>query len=422
MNRMTGIIVAAGAALVWLGGCGDDGMVVSPPGAAGEDKSLQVVRQLGDTPPGLQASVALDGQNLAFWPYTGRSFDGQPMDPINVIFCGAADPRQIRAALLALDGDRTAFGLPPVAPFDETWHDALGGEVQTAWSEGEGWVGSVVQLTLGEYGPLRVHLRLFRTGAAYEDGGWTLGGAHFELQIPGTADHQVLSWELAEQIVMIDMLRTGLVDPARPAIPTGVINAAPDFRTIPAMIYNLLPPELVIVIGGPPQPVTEDVPLASDGQGTMFDLVAAAPLVPGSTTRTVTVTYDQLVPRPYCATGPGDWLLVSGPVEFALTAALGNDGRYSCQTSYAGVLLATPMDMSGGQPVPVGPPFKAQVFGNQDGWLDAAGGRILAIDNRITREPVGPQILRSRLDVPQLGLKSYNARIRCFDGVLDPGT
>ena len=29
---------------------------------------------------------------------------------------------------------------------------------------------------------LRAHLRLFRTGVE----GWTLGGAHFEMQIPGT--------------------------------------------------------------------------------------------------------------------------------------------------------------------------------------------------------------------------------------------
>ena len=70
----------------------------------------------------------------------------------------------------------------------------------------------------------------------------TLGNAHFELLIPGTTDHQVLSWELAEQLVTVDMVRSGLLAAAPGS--TAPINAAPGFRQIPAEIYNLLPAEL----------------------------------------------------------------------------------------------------------------------------------------------------------------------------------
>ena len=98
---------------------------------------------------------------------------------------------------------------------------------------------------------MRVHLRLFRTEPpVWNGGGWTIGAAHFEIRIPGIADHQVLSWELAQQVVMVDFLRSGLLDPGLPMIPTGPINDAPSFRTIPAMIYNLLPPELIAPSAG----------------------------------------------------------------------------------------------------------------------------------------------------------------------------
>lgn len=405
------------AVLSVMAGCSDDALVTSPAGDLG-DKAAHAVYQVGDTPPSGQAAVSIAAGSLTFWPYTGRSFDGEPVDPINLVFAGQASPLQIRAALMALDGDRTAFGLPPVPPFNQTWQDAIGGDVQTTWAaDGEGWVGSIIQLTLGDYGPLRVHLRLFQTGAACGDGGWTLGGAHFEMQIPGVAEHQVLSWELAEQIVVVDLLRTGLLNPASPAVPTGPINAAPSFRTIPAMIYNLLPPELIAIIGGPPQPVTDDVPLPSDGQGTLLDLVTPAPVPAGAWTQTLTIQYDQVVPRPYCSDGPGDYLYITGPVSFSLTTSVSDAGVYTGEVSYAGVLEAVPVDVSGGAPVPIGYPFKARVHGLQAGQLGGTGCRISALDAKVTLEEAGPQLTDQRLVVYQVGAKTFRGYERC----LDPG-
>jgi len=47
-------------------------------------------------------SVNVGSHSLSFWPYTGTDFTGTPQDPINLIFYGEADPRDLRAALMAL--------------------------------------------------------------------------------------------------------------------------------------------------------------------------------------------------------------------------------------------------------------------------------------------------------------------------------
>jgi hypothetical protein len=399
----------AGLAL-FAAACSDE-----QPVAPTDEKATDVVRDVAGDPPVDQATIIVDGAPVVFWPYTGTSFDGTPVDPINVVFVGA-DPLQVRAALTALDGDRSAFGIPPVPPFDDTWHDAVGGDVQTTCAvSGCGWTGSVVQLTLGDYGPLRVHLRLFGTGQAVDGRAVTLGGAHFELQIPGTTSHEVLSWEMAEQIVAADMMRTGLLDAAAPAMPTGLINAAPSFRAIDPMIYNLLPPELVALIGGPAQPVSDPVPLDSDGQGTLLNVAAAPALVPGKWDQDLTVEFDQLIPRPFCAEGPGDFLLVTGPVDFSLRTHLAGDGAFTTHSSYSGVLEALPIDMSGGSPVPVGEPFTARVSGLTDGRINSAGAAIKSYDRRFTHESDGTQLLQEWLNVPHTGVQVHRTRLLCID-------
>lgn len=68
--------------------------------------------------PLVTVDIGLDA--VEFWPYTGADLSGTPKDPINLIFFGQADPRDIRAALLSLDGDRTAFGMPSAPPFSST--------------------------------------------------------------------------------------------------------------------------------------------------------------------------------------------------------------------------------------------------------------------------------------------------------------
>jgi hypothetical protein len=331
--------------------------------------------------PLVTAQIGQDA--VQFWPYTGTNFTGEPQDPINLIFFGQADPRDIRAALLSLSGDRSALGFPAQAPFNSTWDDAIG-DVQTAYGAtigvetalspgptgrkepdrfcgSRGWSGSVIQLACGPYEGMRFHLRLFKVG------NWTLGNAHLDVLIPGTTDHQVISWEVAEQFVIADFMRSGLLDPAVPMIPTGQINASP-FRTIPAIIYNGMPVELRGLIGGPLGNVTEDVPIGTDGYAMILNLANKVPRVAEVRTQDFVINFNQAIPKPFCSAGPADYLYVTGPVHLVQTARLNRSGNYEVSFSASGELSATPIDPTTGQPT--GEVLKASVRERHDGMLN----------------------------------------------------
>jgi hypothetical protein len=369
--------------------------------------------QDGSTPPSNLVTVNDAGQSLELWPYTGESLDGLPSDPVNLLFTGRADPVRIRSALLQLDGNRTAFGFPDAYPFNARWSDAIGG-VQTSYASGEGWQGSVIQLQLGVYAPIRVHLRLFRTGVSLAGGGtWTVGAAHFEVLIPGTADHQVLSWELAEQVVVADLVRSGLLDGASPLGATGAINAAPSFRMIPAVIYNSLPEELKAAIGGPAGSVQAPVPIASDGSATILHVKGEAAPVAGEVADAFTLTYNQIIPKPICSNGPLDWVLVSGPVELSRRTSVDASGRYQYQERVAGRLSITPIDITAQPPAPSGPSYEAEIGDLQSGAIDVTVGSVLAESRRIAPQPGGTEFVWSKLRVNSGGPDSYLAQSRC---------
>ena len=296
--------------------------------------------------PGPTVTVEFGADALTSWPYTGHDFSGDPVDPVNLIFFGEADPRDIRAALMSLDGDRSAFGFPAAAPFNSTWSDAIG-DVQNSYASGAGWLPGAIQLACGDYEPARFHLRLFKAGR------WTLGGVHFEVLIPGTTDHQVLSWELAEQFVVVDLMRSGLLDGSVPMMPTDPINDSP-FRTIPAVIYNelvkALDPGLIALIGGPPGPVTEDVPIWTDGTATLLNLANRVEREAGVWCQDLVIEYGLTVPKPFCSSGPYDYVLVEGPVHMHQTTQLTRCGRYMTSFRATGELSVTPIDPMTGLP------------------------------------------------------------------------
>lgn len=405
--------IVFGLGLVLLAGCSADDPVSPAPAtddpfAAAEAKGMTVIHQDGRSAPADQVTFTASGREITCWPYTGTSLDGTASDPLNLVFTGSADVLAIRAALLNLDGDRTAFGFPPVYPFDQPWRDCVGGYAQVTWEADAGWAGSIVQLTVGDFGPLRLHLRLFQV-----DGNLTLGSAHFELLIPGTADHQVLSWEIAEQLVTADLVRAGLIDPAAPPSPSAAITPSPAFRSIPAMIYNGLPPELAQLIGGPLPPVFADVPLPNDGLATILPLAWSPAVQSDQQTLTHTATYDQFVPRPFCSEGPADWLYVQGEVHFTVEVDVDERGLFRLDSAYSGELWATPIDPTTGQVL--GEPFPARVRGSQQGTLSAAGGRLQATDRMMTMEADGPQITNSQLQVLNQGRAKYKEFTRCLD-------
>ena len=413
------LVLVLGLGLLALAGCAEDGpvSVTTNPAENGyldnafaraADKSVTIHRQDGSIVPADLVTVESLGKSLTFYPYTTTELDEKPVSPVNLVFAGEVDPVQIRSALLSLDGDRTAFGFPAAYPFDQVWTDAMGGSVEATWVDGEGWVGSVIQLTIGNYETLRFHLRLYRTG----QDGWTLGNVEFEVMIPGTADHQVLHWELAEQVVIADLVRSGLLDADVPMLSTGPINPAGGFGEIPPEIYNMLPDELTTMIGTP-TPVDGPVLIPSDGEGTILNLAQVAPLVSGEFTNTITISYDQFVPRPFCSSGPYDYLYVTGPVQFDVWVDVDDHGNYRYRSSYDGTLQAVPVDIMTGQPI--GEPFFAEVGDRQRGSLNERGAYVASRIQRLTREPDGTLKLFDDLYTHEGGLKRYRMFTRCFD-------
>jgi hypothetical protein len=303
--------------------------------------------------PSPLVTVAVGEQSLEFWPYTAADYSGTPKDPINLIFIGKADPLDIRAALLALDGDRSALGLPPMPPFNSVWEDDIEGDVQSTYASNCGWAPGAIQLICGDYSQIRFHMRLFKAGA------WTLGGVHFEVLIPGTTTHQILSWELAEQFVLGDIMRTGLLDPNVPMIPTDQINESP-YQAIPAIVYNGLPPELRGLIGGPLGNVTEDVPIASDGHTAILNLASRIKARPTITNKEYVVQFDQVVPKPFCSAGPSDYIYVYGPITITEMIEFSAGGNYQATFHAKGELSVTPVNPVTGEPL--AEPYTARVW------------------------------------------------------------
>lgn len=419
MQRWCALLVGIG--FVIIAGCSREQLDAPKPGQSSSSSGSGLrgtpeegagigVESRGDTPPSNLVTVNYGGKSVAIWPYTGASFNGVPSDPINLIFVGHANPVEIRAALMALDGDRSAFGFPPVPPFNSRWSDCSG-DVQTSYAERAGWIGSVIQLQLGTYGPIRTHLRLFRAGAG--SGEWTLGGAHFEALIPGTTEHQVLSWELAQQLVTVDLIRSGLLA-ANGVTQSDPINQTPSFREIPDFIYNQLPAELIAAIGGPAQPVSGAVPLANDGRATILEIQKAPAIVPGRTVERFTIQFQQAIPKPFCSDGPLDWVYVTGPINFEKTAEVDRMGRYQYASRVSGRITITPVDITTNPPTPTGEPFQARVSDMQEGIIGRNFEALQASSRRIARESGGSEMLMTTLRVGSHA-DYYRAATRCLE-------
>jgi len=312
-----------------------------------------------ETQPAEIVAVEVGEDFLEFWPYTGEDFSGTPQDPINLIFYGKADPRDIMSALMSLDGDRTALGFPDEPPFNNTWTDAIG-DVQTGYSITDGWTGGAMQLACGDYGPARFHIRLFRMGD------WTVANAHFEILIEGTTDHQVISWELAEQFVLADFMRSGLLDETVPIISTAQINQAP-FRTIPAFIYNSLPDAIKMLAGGPMGSVSGDVPIITDGHAVILNLTEGVEWQEDNRTQDLVIDFNQVIPKPFCSAGSDDYVFVQGPVYLKQTVRMTKWGYYYMDFRAYGELTVTPVNPLTGEPL--AEPYTAKVRERHEAML-----------------------------------------------------
>ena len=298
----------------------------------------------GAAAPGDLVQVPTPAGMLEFRPFTGGDFENTK-DPINIVFIGDADPRGLMQALLDLDGDRTAFGMPNVFPFNCTWSPTAMGSEQTGYATDGGWTGGIVQVHCGDFQTLRFHIRLFRAN------GFTIGSAHFELNVPATHVHEVVDWELAQQLVTVDFLRSGILDASLPMFPTGPITPVPSFGEINPLLYNGLPVEIRAAIGGPLANQAAPVPIGNDGSAMVFNVAAAPTPRPGRTDTHLTINFNQVLPKPFCP-GPLDaYVHVFGTLDLHETVTITRRGTYFRHfTADAQGLAVTPINPFTGQP------------------------------------------------------------------------
>ena len=295
-------------------------------------------------PSGL-VQVTIGGASMTIWPFTGTNFSGTRSDVVNLIFSGNADPRQIRAALLRLSGT----GRPgPLAAFSCTWEDAVGNP-QTNYGDNAGWVGSAIQLECGNFFGPRFHLRMFRQGAT------TVASAHYEILIPGTNFHEILSWELAQAFLTADIARTGLLGSAPSA--TAAITPAPYYGVVRAAVTAMLSAAQIAGFGlRVNADGTASVP--NDGIATILDLAVAEPVIEGVEDKNFTITFGQVIPKPFCATGTTGYLYASGPIVVRMRSGI-SEGNYRSEWTGQGTLSLLPFNPATGQPA--GAPYQAVV-------------------------------------------------------------
>lgn len=286
---------------------------------------------------------------FAVWPYTTSDFHAGD-DPVNLVFL-EADPRAIRQELMKLDGNRG-----PGVPFPCRWTDAMGYE-QAAWGASEGWVGGAVQLAclndpakpLGD--PFRFHVRLFRVGPH------TLGAAHFEILIGGTAEHEVLGWDVARDLVALDMARAGApmsgatpmftpVDGAfreiRQPVYAGLIGFALAERAAGRpQLYGLLTRVLKLPGAVP----SANVPIPTEGVAILFSPSFAFAPVRSDVTTSLDVPYSVDAPKPICE--PGLIHIAGGPVHLEMRVQTNPSGKYLRTYTVNGMLAVTPLIPAG---------------------------------------------------------------------------
>jgi hypothetical protein len=395
-NKLLGAVVLG----LMVGGCDDH--VAPDPVAPSPDNGLT-----GPTVPAPLETVNTPFGTIRVWPFTGVDVQGTPSDPVNLIFFGESDVRSLRVALMFLDGDRTALGLPGTPPFDCTWTDAVGGS-QTAYVETSGWSGSAVQLECGDYDPIRFHIRLFPAGDA------SVGSAHFEVIIPGTSSHQVLSWELAKQLVTADLARTGLLDASTPMFPSDPLHPSP-YRTIPEVLYNQLPPELKGVTGGPAGDAGAPVPIWTDGTAMAFNVARARALEAGIARRQFTIPFDQVIPKPFCAPGAGSFLYVQGSVEVDQRVRVTPSGTLRSTFQARGTLELTPVDPTTQPPTPLGETYAARVRETQRSVVTNSSSLVshLQVQAELPRKGSDRGRLKSVLRVGPGGSTGSSLEIQC---------
>jgi hypothetical protein len=344
-------------------------------------------------------SVAQGGDEASIWSYTSTGFSTTPQDPVNLIFFGAADPREIRAVLFGLSGSGRPGAL---ASFTCTWSDAVG-DPQTSYAEKAGWVPSSIQLQCGNFQGPRFHVRIFREGNV------TVANAHYEILIPGTNQHEVLSWELAEGLVTADIARSGYLG-AAPS-PSAVITAAPYYRAVQAAVASMLPAPQIAALG---LHVNGDgtASIPNDGRAMTLRLASAPAITEGLVDSDFVIQFGQVIPKPFCTQGTTGYLFASGPITVHMRSGI-VDGNFESATTSEGTLNLVEFNPITRQPASA--PYQGIVgestsvkLTNGAAWVDFTSSRVETPDGGVNRG-TRSESLKAR----EHGADVYDLNISC---------
>jgi hypothetical protein len=181
----------------------------------------------------------------------------------------------------------------------------------------------------------------------------------------------VLSWDLARDFVAYDAWRSGQLK----AAPSAVSLTAPGtFRSVRRLVYLSLVGAGAgdfLVSLGLKLPASGDVPIPTSGQATALVAQIETPHERTRETSSTRVSYSIVIPKPFCATGPYDFVKLEGPVELSITVATHSSGRYDRTHTVGGTLQVTPMTPTSPTTfVAAGEPVEALVFEVHRAMLD----------------------------------------------------
>jgi hypothetical protein len=117
--------------------------------------------------------------------------------------------------------------------------------------------------------------------------------------------------------------------------------------------------------------------------------------------------FNQTIPKPFCSSGPLDYLKVEGPIDMRHRVTVGDEGEYKARFDARGTLQVTPVDPRTG--AATGPSYEATI---RERHASAVG------DNRTRAEHAVLQVLGSdpvQVFVETLTLGAHDAFARVAD-------
>src|SRR5512147_2235416 len=111
-----------------------------------------------------------------------------------------------------------------------------------------------------------------------------------------------------------------------------------------------------------------------------FQLAGVAPDIRPTAAQHFTLQFNQVVPKPFCSSGPADYLLVQGPVTLDQEVTTLSSGELRQRFHADGSLLAIPIDPFTG--LPAGEAFRAEVGENQDARAADGGGFVQGLQQQ----------------------------------------